>query len=169
MVYDAWLHTNLVSDPPTAGTASWNTRAIDGGHFYEMTQLIPVPGLECKLIFGWDAAHSCFISFYHDDLGKHGRTTSAGWADGHPRFTGGRTGLGQVNVDDTDGPGGGARCPGRALRGVLRPRARVVVSGPMMSGKSSLVRDFADTVAAGNGRVLAATGSSGEHRIPWES
>jgi DNA-binding CsgD family transcriptional regulator len=45
--------------------------------------------------------------------------------------------------------------------------ARVaVVSGPIMSGKSSLVRGFADTIAAGDGRVLAAIGSTGERDVP---
>jgi hypothetical protein len=81
-------YTNLASNPPTAGTAEFNTRAIDGGHFYEMTQLIPVPGLECTLIFGWDPVHHRFVVFYHDDLGNHGTATSAGWDAGHLRFTG---------------------------------------------------------------------------------
>ncbi|APU21409.1 transcriptional regulator, luxR family [Actinoalloteichus sp. GBA129-24] len=41
----------------------------------------------------------------------------------------------------------------------------VVVSGPMMSGKSRLLRDFADKVSAGIGTVFTATGSLSEHDV----
>jgi len=81
-------YVNLTTPRPTTGEARWDTRVVNGGHHYEMTQTISVPGITAKWIFGWDQLADEFVSFYYDDWGNYSTATSPGWQDGHLRFSG---------------------------------------------------------------------------------
>ncbi|MCP2170275.1 hypothetical protein [Goodfellowiella coeruleoviolacea] len=80
----SWV--NLTVDPPTTGSAEWNTERTMRGHFYVMDQTMP--GLKCKLIFGRDPLTASFITYYYDNFGNFGTTTSPGWRNGVLVFTG---------------------------------------------------------------------------------
>jgi hypothetical protein len=75
-------YVDLSSQPPTSGVSYWTTVPVLGGHFLEMTQQVPVPGIHSRWTFGWNAAEQSFFTTYADDWGNHGSTRCAGWEDG---------------------------------------------------------------------------------------
>lgn len=81
-------YVNLTTEKASTGIASWNTSPLYGGRFYQMRQIIPVPGIEATWLFGWSDVDQKFVSYYFDEWGHHGETTSPGWEDGHLKFTG---------------------------------------------------------------------------------
>ncbi|WP_128382277.1 NlmOI [Streptomyces cavernae] len=91
-------YVNLSSEPPTAGTASWNTQPVAGGQYYEMAQWIPVPGIRARWLFGWNKVEEKFFSHYTDDWGNHGTTSCQGWEDGSLRCVGEYVAFGQPFV-----------------------------------------------------------------------
>ncbi|MET7996139.1 DUF1579 family protein [Amycolatopsis sp. NPDC005232] len=91
-------YTNLTTDPVSSGVATWTTVPILGGHYYEMTQTVPVPGVSSRWVFGWNQADSTFFTSYYDDWGNHGATKCEGWQDGELKCTGDYFAFGQPFV-----------------------------------------------------------------------
>ncbi|MFJ2114223.1 MULTISPECIES: NlmOI [unclassified Streptomyces] len=81
-------YTNLTTEKVTTGEATFSTRPVADGRFYEMTQHIPVPGITATWLIGWSTVDAAFACFYYDDWGHHGTFTSPGWDDGHFRISG---------------------------------------------------------------------------------
>ncbi|MEU4877007.1 hypothetical protein [Streptomyces sp. NPDC021608] len=88
--------TNFTADPPTKGTASWNTASTFGGHAYEMTQLVTEHDLTGRFVVQWVESDSSFSGYYYDDWGNRTLLVSDGWQDGCLTFTGDCVGFGRT-------------------------------------------------------------------------
>ncbi|MER6957797.1 MULTISPECIES: hypothetical protein [unclassified Streptomyces] len=87
--------TNFTADPPTKGTAAWNTASTFAGHAYEMTQLVPEHDLTGRFVFQWVESESAFSGYYYDDWGNRTLLTAEGWQDGYLTFIGECFGFGK--------------------------------------------------------------------------
>ncbi len=68
-----------------------STRKILDGNYYQMIITSTIPGagtITAYWTFGWDSVDHNYIAQYFDNTGTIGTETSAGWQNGHLKFTG---------------------------------------------------------------------------------
>ncbi|MBM7171047.1 DUF1579 family protein [Streptomyces sp. G44] len=67
-------------------------RPILGGHYYQLDLTHVRPRKKERVrgswVLGWDRVDAAFVSYYFDDAGMQGTSTSPGWRDGHFVLTG---------------------------------------------------------------------------------
>jgi hypothetical protein len=116
----AWRCTSVVlppGRPPVEGVVHGTIAPVLGGAWYQwnFTQepngVVSRPQLG-RYTFGWNPATSKFVAIYYDDRGNYlvETTPGADWEDGHLRFRGTTTLVGEGEVHFTDditshGPG----------------------------------------------------------------
>ncbi|MYV48431.1 DUF1579 domain-containing protein [Streptomyces sp. SID2888] len=112
----AW--TDLTVQPPTTSVLTWSTRTVLGGRnrpgagtghgtgtgkaaYQEMR--LTGDGFAGRWVFGWNSVDAEYFSYYYDDAGTIGHSTSPGWAaDGHLRFAGPYSGYGADILSQDD-------------------------------------------------------------------
>ncbi|MDX6355509.1 MAG: hypothetical protein QOF98_2412 [Streptomyces sp.] len=106
-------YTDLTVTPPVTTVLSWQTRPVLGGRtatsgpvagkttYYEMR--LTSAAFDGRWVFGWNAVDAEFFSFYYDDMGTIGHSTSPGWgADGHLKFAGPYSAYGSDLLSEDD-------------------------------------------------------------------
>jgi hypothetical protein len=106
--------TDLTVQPPAVSVLTWSTRTVLGGGTrpgpvtgtgkaaYEEMRLSG-DGFAGRWVFGWNSVNADYFSFYYDDAGTVGHSTSPGWAaDGHLRFAGPYSGYGADILSQDD-------------------------------------------------------------------
>lgn len=76
-------------------------RPVLGGSYYEFQLTVNRENgqqVNGKFVLGWNAADEVFSSYYYDDAGMQGSSTSPGWCDGRLTFQGRYT-LGEEYAD----------------------------------------------------------------------
>ncbi len=76
----------------TGAVRTARVRPILGGHYYQLDLTHVRPRKKERIrgswVLGWDRVDSAFVSYYFDDAGIQGTSTSPGWQDGHFVLTG---------------------------------------------------------------------------------